>query len=77
MLRDQIRNNGNLAKKDGKIWIARDNKIYSFLNSGQNSEQRDIKDLTIYEFSETDYTLNTIIKSATAVWNSDKIVFGK
>ncbi len=75
MLRDQIRNNGNLAKKDGKIWIARDNKIYSFLKSGQNAEQRAINDLTIYEFSESDYTLKTIIKSTSAVWNSDKIIF--
>ncbi|MEO6589440.1 MAG: LptF/LptG family permease [Pyrinomonadaceae bacterium] len=75
LLRDQIRNNGNLAKKEGKIWVSRDNKIYSFEKAGQNFENRNINNLTIYEFSEKDFTLESIIKSSSALWLKDKIVF--
>ena len=75
LLRDQIRNNGVLAKKEGKSWIAKDNKIYSFNTEGQNSQNRNVSNLSIYEFSPDDFTLDSVIKSPNAVWQSDKIVF--
>lgn len=76
LLRDQIRNNGMLAKKEGKFWIARDNRIFSFDRKAQSSENRNISNLNIYEFSEKDFTLQDIIKSPTAEWLKDKIRFG-
>lgn len=76
LLRDQMRNNGMLAKKQGKFWIARENRIYSFEKSEQNSDERNISNLNIYEFSETDFTLQDVIKSPSAVWMRDKIQFG-
>lgn len=76
LLRDQLRNNGVLAKKDGKIWVANDNIIYSFEISGQNAEHRSIEKLSIYEFSTNDFTLNSVIKSPTALWENNKIIFG-
>ena len=57
LLRDQLRNNGVLAKKEGKIWVANDNKIYSFEISEQNAESRNVENLSVYEFSKNDFTL--------------------
>lgn len=76
LLRDQMRNNGMLAKKQGKFWIARENRIYSFERPLQSSNERDISNLNIYEFSEKDFTLQDIIKSPNAEWLNDKIRFG-
>ena len=76
LLRDQLRNNGVLAKKEGKIWVANDNKIFSFEISSQNVENRSVEKLSIYEFSEKDFTLASVIKSPTAVWTNEKIVLG-
>lgn len=76
LLRDQIRNNGILAKKEGKFWIARDNRIYSFEKSAQNSDGRTVSNLNIYEFSEDDFTLKNIIKSSSGLWLKDRIQFG-
>ena len=72
LLRDQLRNNGILAKKDGKIWVANDNNIYSFEISGQQVESRNVEKLSIYEFSKSDFTLNSVIKSPSAVWANEK-----
>lgn len=76
LLRDQIRNNGILAKKEGKFWIARENRIYSFEKSAQNNYGRNILNLNVYEFSENDFTLQNITKSPNAEWLKDKIRFG-
>ncbi len=75
LLRNQIRNNGVLAKKEGKIWLANENKIYSFEIDRQNFENRSISNLSVYEFSNKDYTLQGVIKTPKAVWTKDKIVF--
>lgn len=75
LLRNQIRNNGVLAKKEGKIWLANENKIYSFEIDRHNFENRNISNLTVYEFSNKDYTLQGIIKTPSSVWTKDKIVF--
>lgn len=75
LLRNQIRNNGVLSRKEGKVWLAHENKIYSFDFDRQNSESRSISNLSIYEFSSSDYTLTSILKLPTAVWSKDKITF--
>ena len=76
LLRDQLRNNGVLAKKEGKIWVANDNKIYSFEISSQNAESRNVEKLSIYEFSKNDFTLISVTKSPSAVWANEKIILG-
>ncbi|CAN5722476.1 hypothetical protein BH20ACI4_BH20ACI4_00550 [soil metagenome] len=75
LLRNQIRNNGVLSNKEGKIWLANENRIYSFETDGQNSANRNISNLSIYEFSNEDYTLKSIVKLPSAVWEKDKIIF--
>lgn len=77
LLRDQIRNNGILAKKEGKFWIARDNRIYSFEKLAQSNDGRAVSNLNVYEFSENDFTLQNITKSTDAVWLKDKIQYGR
>ena len=76
LLREQLRNNGVLAKKEGKIWVANDNKIYSFEISSQNAESRNVEKLSVYEFSKNDFTLDSVTKSPSAVWANEKIIFG-
>lgn len=77
LLRDQLRNNGLSAKKEGKFWIARDNRIYSFEKSAQNDYGRNILNLNVYEFSENDFTLQNITKSPNAEWLKDGIRYGQ
>ncbi len=75
LLRNQIRNNGVLSNKEGKIWLANENRIYSFETNPDNSAKRSVTNLSIYEFSTEDYTLKSIIKLPSAVWEKDKILF--
>jgi len=73
-LRNQIRGRGVLAKKTGKNWVANDQRIYSFeLAESTSPTNQKVKNLTIYEFSETDSKLKTIYKTPEASWEKDKI----
>ncbi|MDQ3087677.1 MAG: LptF/LptG family permease, partial [Acidobacteriota bacterium] len=73
-LRNQIRGRGVLAKKTGKNWVANDQRIYSFeLAESISPTNQKVKNLTIYEFSETDSKLKTIYKTPEANWEKDKI----
>ena len=73
-LRNQIRGRGVLAKKTGKNWVANDQRIYSFeLAESISLTNQKVKNLTIYEFSETDSKLSTIYKTTEASWEKDKI----
>lgn len=73
-LRNQIRGRGVLAKKTGKNWVANDQRIYSFeLAESTSPTNQKVKNLTIYEFSETDSKLKTIYKTLEASWEKDKI----
>lgn len=73
-LRNQIRGRGVLAKKAGKIWVANDQRIYSFeLGESNSPTNQKVKNLAIYEFSADDSRLKTIYKTPEAVWEKDKI----
>ncbi len=73
-IRNQIRGRGVLAKKNGKNWVANDLRIYSFeLAESISPTNQKVKNLTIYEFSETDSKLKTIYKTPEANWEKDKI----
>lgn len=74
LLRDQIRNKGIVKNKTGKFWVSNDNKIYSFDLGNQDQSNRNITNLSIYEFSKSDFTLSDVIKSPSAVWLKDKII---
>ena len=77
-LRLQIRNNGIINARTGKYWVANENRIYSFdlpEDAQPVSQQRKVKDLTIYEFSEAGTKLHAFIKTDLALWTNGKIRF--
>jgi lipopolysaccharide export LptBFGC system permease protein LptF len=75
-LRSQIRSTGILANKDGKLWVANDERIYSFETiEGSTRDSQKVKNLSVYEFSKDFSKLETIYKSPEAVWEKDKIKF--
>lgn len=74
-LRGQIRSRGVLAgKAPGRYWLADEKRIYSFEFDG-NAAAKQVKNLSIYEFSDDQTKLQAIYKSPIAVWNADKIKF--
>ena len=78
-LRAQIRSRGIITNKEGKLWVANDKRIYSFeLNNAakvKNDTNQNVKNLTIYEFTDDYSKLRTIYKTDEAVWQKDKIKF--
>jgi LPS export ABC transporter permease LptG len=77
-VRTQIRNRGVLEKKEGKYWVANQNRIYSFgtVEKEADSNQK-VTNLTIYDFSNDGQKLSTIYKTPSAVWQADKIVLSE
>lgn len=75
-LRSQIRNKGIATKKEGLFWVSNENRIFSF-DVGQTSfsKNQEMKNLTIYEFSQNEAKLVKIYKSQSAVWEADRIRF--
>ncbi|HEX8371103.1 MAG TPA: LptF/LptG family permease [Pyrinomonadaceae bacterium] len=74
-LRTQIRNKGILAAKEGKFWIASDNRVYSFdLNEKDFARQR-VTNLYVFEFAGAGDSekLKSFTKSEEAIWSKDKI----
>lgn len=77
-LRSQIRSSGIVANKDGKLWVANDERIYSFEKAGGSAkDSQNIKNLTVYEFSTDDSRLKSVYKTPEAVWEKDKIRFAE
>lgn len=75
-LRAQIRSRGIVANKEGKFWVASDRRIYSFeLAGGKTDANQRVKNLSIYEFSDDETRLQTIYRTAEAVWETNKIKF--
>jgi lipopolysaccharide export LptBFGC system permease protein LptF len=76
-LREQIRSHGILTKKTGKSWVANDKRIYSFeLDESRTGKFQKVKNLSVYEFSDQDATLQIVYRTKDAVWTRDKIKFG-
>lgn len=77
-MRAQIRNKGILTQKEGKYWVANQNRIYSFdkaeKSSGANSK---VENLTVYEFTDDNRQLTAIYKSPNAVWQANKIALSQ
>ena len=74
-IRAQIRNKGILTQKEGKYWVANQNRIYSFEKAEKESgSNRKVENLTVYEFSDENQRLSAIYKTPDAIWQSNKIV---
>lgn len=75
-LRDQIRSRGILAQKTGKIWVANDQRIYSFeLTDANGADLQNVANLSVYEFSD-DSKIHAVYHAKNAVWSKDIIKFG-
>ena len=75
-LRVQIRNRGILANREGKIWVADKHRIYSFeLMNNRNYFNPNVKNLTIYEFSEDFLRFDSVYQAEQGIWDKDKIKF--
>ena len=77
-LRTQIKNRGVTGSKDGKYWVANENRIYSFslpeINQPENDRRR-VSNLTVYEFAADAMKLAAIYRTAQASWEPGGIKF--
>jgi LPS export ABC transporter permease LptG len=78
-LRGQIRNQGVLKDMNKKLWVANNERIFSFeMGKQTDSSKREVNNLTIYEFSKNESKLKTIYSIPKADWQSNKInIIGK
>ncbi len=75
-LRANIRSRGVKANKDGKLWVANDQRIYSFeMDETKSDQSRRVRNLSIYEFSDDLTKIQTVYRVPEAVWEKDRIVF--
>ncbi len=75
-LRSQIRSRGVLTNKDGRFWVANNTRIYSFeLEGNKITSNPTVRNVSIFELSETDSTIKSIYKIPEAIWSADKIKF--
>ncbi|HEX8733690.1 MAG TPA: LptF/LptG family permease [Pyrinomonadaceae bacterium] len=73
VLRAQIRNKGILTAKEGKFWIAADNRVYSFDLNEKDFERQRVTNLYVFEFAEGEEKLKSFTKAEEAVWTKNKI----
>jgi len=75
-LRIRIRSRGMIANKPGKLWVANDERIYSFdLADVASDNERTVKNLTIYDFADDKTRLQTLYRVPRAIWERDRIRF--
>lgn len=75
-LRTQIRSRGLTAQREGKYWVSNRNRIYSFETDKNAADvTRDVKNLSVFEFTEDNRRLKYIYRAAKATWQADKIEF--
>ncbi|MBX7172960.1 MAG: LptF/LptG family permease [Pyrinomonadaceae bacterium] len=78
LLRSQIRNKGIMVLNTGRKWVATDNRIYSFELADSRepeSKTQNVKNLSIFEFSESEVKLESVIKVTEAAWEDNRIKF--
>ena len=62
----------------GRKWVATDNRIYSFELADSRepeSKTQNVKNLSIFEFSESEVKLESVIKVTEAAWEDNRIKF--
>jgi lipopolysaccharide export LptBFGC system permease protein LptF len=85
-LRSRIRSRGLVANRSGKLWVANDQRIFSFeldSNASDNANQPApdcpavcaVKNLTVYEFAADKTRLQSVYRISQAGWESNRIVF--
>ncbi len=75
-LRAQIRSRGKTADQQKKYWVANDRRIFSFeMTDFENATLINLKNLTIYEFSDANSQLKYIYHLPSAIWNKNKIEY--
>lgn len=74
-LRAQIRNKGVFAQREGKNWIASDNRIYSFefKKDGRPVGSNQMQNFSVFEFTPDYSKLVALTKADVAVWEDKKI----
>lgn len=76
-LRTQLRNQGSIGNKSGKIWTTDNYRIYSLDSYDLEQERPEVlKNLTVYEFSPENSRLKTIYQADEAHWQNGKIRLG-
>jgi len=77
-LRAQIRSRGSINKQEGKLWVANDQRIYSFeMTEMKDDQNRKVRNLTIFDFSADQSRLQNVYRAPEAVWEKNKIKFTK
>lgn len=75
-LRGYIRSRGKTSVKTGKFWIAEQERIFSFeMDESAANINRQVTNLSVYEFSDNHSVLERIYKTPSAVWEKDTIRF--
>ena len=84
-LRTRIRSRGVMQKRSGKLWVANDQRIFSFeLDSNASDNESSfgncvggcaVKNLSIYEFGVDKARLQSVYRVSSASWQRDRIVF--
>lgn len=84
-LRVRLRSRGAPVNRSGRLWVANDQRIYSFeldnTASDNANQTRDlcsvcsVKNLSIYEFSHDKTRLQSVYRISAATWERDRIVF--
>lgn len=78
-LRNQLKNNGALKLTNGKYWASNGNRIYSFETPGNfqsgNEAEVTVRNMTVFQFSDNNARLESMIKIDEAAWENKKIKF--
>ncbi len=86
-IRTQIRKGGVAVDRSGRMWVARDNRIYAFKQSDSNNNSASDNetraacltscglDMNVYEFSINRQELQSVYRTPRANWNNGKVVF--
>lgn len=84
-LRTQIRTRDGSANRAGRLWVANDQRIYSFElgNDASDNAKRllacshrcPVRNLTIFQFGGDNAKLQSVYRTSEAVWEKDRISF--
>lgn len=72
--RQLLRSRGNVNANNSKLWVANDERIYSFGldNSTASDNERRVNALSIYEFADNG-ELQTLYRSSQGIWNKGSL----
>jgi LPS export ABC transporter permease LptF len=69
MLRNRLRSGGAVGEQNGRFWVADELRLYSFTASKDNKTQKDYRDVSIFEFDESNGThLRNVFRGEKGNW---------